>query len=497
MNDKGEMTVAEEMSNFLTEEQIEALKETLIKNPVNQGTSSVRITEDKMEAWLYLDEPENGEEYTKTGLIDYLTLNGVKQGIITSNLAAMAKKKIYRREVKAAEGKPVTEGCPGSYDFFFTPGDLSKAPLIRADGSVDYTSMKSLQNVHKGEKVALYHPAVQGENGYTVTGVELKAALSKDLPPLGGRGIVRDENEPNLYLANTDGKIQIIDNKVDIQTVHEVTGDVDMLTGKVEFYGDIVIEGNVSAGVLIRAGRNLTINGTVEGCTLFAGGDIVLKRGVQGSGKAKITARGSVFAEFIEYSDVTAGGSVQANTILNSTINAGEKVVLNGKRGAIIGGTVHALCGIEAQTLGNDVEVKTNIHCGIQPEELKKLKDMIRREAEIKKTLVELVEEMKDALKRSKGTTSPQAKQKAELSFKQMNQQKDMLFSNLDDIQKEKERLSAIQEKGKGAVVFIRGRINRGVVICIAGERMPIEKSTSFTRYSLNHGVIDAEVVAI
>lgn len=489
--------MAEEMSNFLTEEQMEALKETLIKNPVNQGASRVRITEDKMEAWLYLDEPENGEKYTKTGLIEYLELNGVREGIITSNIAAMAKKRIYRREIKVAEGKPMTEGSSGSYDFFFTPGDLSKAPLIREDGSVDYTSMKSLQNVHKGEKIALYHPAVQGENGCTVTGEELKSSLFKDLPPLTGRGIIRDGNDPNLYLANTDGKIQIIDNKVDIQTVHEITEDVDMLTGKVEFYGDIVIEGNVSAGVLIRAGRNLTINGTVEGCTLFAGGDIVLKRGVQGNGKAKITARGSVFAEFIEYSDVTAGREVQANTILNSTISAGETVTLNGKRGAIIGGSVHALCGIEAQTLGNDVEVKTTVHCGIQPEELKKLKEMIRREAEIRKTLMELVEEMKDALKRSKGTASPQAKQKAELSFKQMNQQKEMLFAKMDDIQQEKERLSAIQEKGRNAVIFIRGRVNRGAIICIAGERLPLERSTSFTRYTLNHGVIDAEVVAI
>jgi len=164
----------------------------------------------------------------------------------------------------------------------------------------------------------------------------------------------------------------------------------------------------------------------------------------------------------------------------------------------VIGGYVHGLCGVEAQTLGNDVEVKTVVHCGILPDDFKKMRDMIRREVEIKKTLMELVEEMTDLLKRRKQTQgSQQAQLKAEMSIKQMNAQKDKLFAMLDDIKLEKDRLTAIHDRGKGACIFIRGKINRGSVICIAAERMPLEKSTSFTKYSLNHGVIDGEVVAI
>lgn len=488
--------MADAMANFLTEEQMEELKEILIKNPVNQDASYVRITDDKMEAWLYLEEPENGEEYTKTGLLEYIALSGVRAGIIASNIAAMVKKGIYRREIKVAQGKHAAEGRAGSYDFYFTPEDLSKGPEIREDGSVDYTSMKSLQNVSKGDQLARYHPAVQGENGYRVTGEILKSPLTKDLPPLSGRGIIRDENDRNLYIANMDGKIQVIDHKVDIQPVHEVKEDVDLLTGTIEFYGDIIIRGNVSTGVVIRAGRNLTIDGTVEGCTLFAGGDIVLKRGVQGNGKAKISARGSVLAEFIEYSDVTAGRDVRANTILNSVISAEERVVLSGRRGAIIGGSVHGLRGIDAQSLGNDTEVKTWVHCGMEAETSKKLKDLILRETETERMLAELVVEMQEALKRSKSTTN-MVKQKAERNLRQMNQQKDVLFARLDEVRKEKEALSSVSEKGKGAAILIRGRINRGSVIGIDAEKLVLEKGTSFTKYTLNHGVINGEVVAI
>ncbi|MBO5292435.1 MAG: DUF342 domain-containing protein [Lachnospiraceae bacterium] len=489
--------MAGEMSKFLTEEQMDTLKETLIKNPVNESESYVRISEDEMEAWLYLGKPTEGESYTKTGLIDFLNQNRVVEGLISSNISAMAKKGIYRREVKVAEGKQAVEGTNGRYEFYFTPSDLSRAPLIREDGSVDYTSMKSLQNIRKGEKIALYYPAVQGENGVTVTGQEKKAELVKELPPLNGRGVSRDEENPNLYIANTDGKIQIVDNKVDIQTVHEITGDVDMLTGKVEFFGDIIVNGNVTSGVVIRAGRNLTIEGTVEGCTLYAGGDIVLKRGVQGGSKAKIKAKGNVFAEFIEYSEVKAGKDVQANIILNSTISAEQRVVLNGKKGAIIGGNIHGLCGVEAQTLGNEVEVKTTVHCGILPEDFRKLKDAVRRETEITKTLTELVDEMKELIQRHKSTTSQQVQLKTEQGLRQLNEKKDRLFQALDEVRQDKARLSSIHETGKEAAIFIRGTINRGSIICIAGERMPLDKSTSFTKYTLKNGVIHAEVVAI
>lgn len=490
--------MADEFSDFLTEEQMEELKDALDKESLLRKGLHLRITKDEMEAWLYLDPPAPGVEYTKEAVMDYLRQNKVLEGIISSNIGAMIKKKVYGREIKVAAGKPQRDGVNGKYEYFFTPSDLSKAPAVREDGSVDYTSMRALQNVHAGDQIALYHPAVAGENGRTITGRELRAAVSKDLVPLSGKGVIRDNDNPNLYLATMDGKIQILDKKVDIQSVHEVPGDVDMLTGKVEFFGDIIVEGNVSSGVLIRAGRNLTINGTVEGCTLFAGGDILLKRGVQGSGKGKITAKGSVFAEFIEYADVTAERDIQANIVLNSNLKAEGKIMVNGKRGSIIGGNVHGLCGVEAQTLGNDVEVKTSVHCGILPDDFVKLKDLIRRDQELRAELAEIVEEMTALIKQRRKMNSEQAMSRADKTLKQLNEKKDQFFAQLDDIKVDKERLSEVYENGKDASIVIRGKVNRNAIIGIGGEQqMPVDKSTSSMRYTLQRGLIDGSVMAL
>lgn len=87
--------------------------------------------------------------------------------------------------------------------------------------------------------------------------------------------------------------------KIDIQALHEINGDVTLITGKVEFFGDVVITGGVESGVIIRAGRNIEIKGNVEAVSLFAGGDIILGRGIQGAQRAKIIARGIFMRIFL------------------------------------------------------------------------------------------------------------------------------------------------------------------------------------------------------
>lgn len=504
----------EEKNDTITEQELLDLKEQLEKElgrtepepgkesavvgdkaPGLKKQSYVRITPDKMQAWLYLCEPPKGKFYTKEEMLDFLKKYNVVAGYITPNISAMCKKGVYDREIKVAEGRRPQDGKDGWYEFFFEVGDFSKSPKVREDGSVDYSSMRSLQNVKKGDKVAAYHPATQEEDGYTVTGGVLKAAPGKELAPLSGKGVSKEENS-DTYIANTDGKIEIKDNKVDIQTVYEVMDDLDLITGKVEFYGDIMISGSVGTGVVVRAGRNLTIDGTVEACNLYAGGDIVLKRGVQGAEKAQIKAKGSVYAEFLEYATVRAGGDVQANIILNCDIQADKKVTLNGKRGAIIGGNVHALRGMEMQNLGNAAEVKTVVHAGYLAEDYEEYLDVTKRETVLKEELAKLVEELNALIKRKK-TANRKLSNLEQIRARELSDKKDKIFINLENVRQERDKLKQMIEAGKGATILVKGYVNRGAVICIENARYPVEKSTSFMEYRAEHGAIDGKVISI
>lgn len=448
----------------------------------------LRIGEDEMAAWLYLAPPAEGQVYAKRDLENYLELHGVVKGYHSSNLSAMIKKKVYDREILVARGAEKRPGTDGYFEYLFAPEEHA-GPKVNEDGSVDYSSMSALQNVHKGDKVAIYHYAVQGEDGYTVLGGEMKADPVRDLPPMRGKGITR---ENGVYYAQSDGKIEVKDGKIDIQNVHEIMGDVDAIIGKIEFFGDVIINGNVEGGIVIRAGRNIEVHGTTGAASLFAGGDVMLTRGIQGGGK--ISARGNVFAEFIENTTVDAGGLVQANVILNAKVTAKNQVIATGRRGAIIGGYAHALKSIEVLTAGNDVELKTVLHCGYEPGSFDKLLEARRKETEIREKLSKLVDTMTEAL-REKRMRGAATSRNTEASLLEWNHLKDEYFAELDKVGKEREELETTMEEGRDSYIKVDGNIYRNVVIGINAEQMTLDRSTSFMKYAADKGIIEGTVI--
>lgn len=410
------------------------------------GESYVRIENDEMTAWLYLDEPAPPKVYyTKNEIVEFMIQNGVAKGFHQSNIAAMSKKRIHGREIKVAVGVKEMDGKDGYFDYRFTP-DTIRAPKVLPDGSVDYTSMSMLQNVHEGDILAIYHHSVKGEDGYNVRGKILPAKVGRDLPPMRGRNINNNEN-PDIYVAEIDGKVEVKNGRVDIQSVHEIIGTVGLITGRVEFLGDVIINGSVEAGVVIKAERNIIIKGSVEAVNMEAGGDIILERGIQGGQKAKLVAKGNVFADFIEHATVEAEGDVHANIIMNSNVSSGGKVVLTGKKGSLIGGFTHALKGIEVSNLGNRAEVRTIVHVGYEPNIYDQYLMIMHGDGETE--------------------TSDEEKE-------------DIYIQILE---------------GKGSEVVVDGPIYRGVVVSVNDARIPIEHNTCYMKYRYKNGTVDGTVI--
>lgn len=453
----------------------------------------VRVTEDDRQAWLYLMPKEDGGFYTKEELIGLLHEHEVTAGINEDNLIAMAKKKVYEREIKVAEYIAPVEGKDGWYEYFFDLNGSTRRPKIREDGSVDYQSMNMINNVKEGAVLAKYHLMVEGTPGKDVRGFEIPVNVVKNLPPLQGKGIVRDPEDENVYLAAQEGKVEYKDGRITLNNIHQISGDVDQIIGKVEFYGDVLISGNVEAGTVIRAGKSLTIEGTVEAADLVAGGDIILKRGIQGNQKAKIVCRGTLFADFIEHTQVKAGGNVEANIILNSQIEAEGKVILTGKKGTLIGGNVHGTGGIDCKELGNDVEVKTIVHAGVLPEILTKQRRLLKEEEDLKAELDQLLQDARTIEIKVKAAGGISAAMEKRL--KALQEEKRKLDEKIAD---NRDRLAEILhyiEKSRGAKVRIDGNLYKGSVICIDQCRMPVENNTMYMEYRNISGMIAGSVI--
>ncbi|WP_167955006.1 DUF342 domain-containing protein [Anaerosporobacter faecicola] len=345
----------------------------------------IRIDNDLLKAYITLIPTAEDTVFTRDSILTTLTSNKVIYGIKIDVIDEMIENKIVYTERLIAEGDAPVDGVDGYYQYFFNRETNSK-PIILSDGSVDYTSLSKIETVYEGQIIARYYKATKGELGRNIKGQQMLAKNGRELQPLKGKGFTIEEDK-TVYRSSLDGKIEYRDDKIEISNILIIEGDIDTLSGDADFSGDITVKGNVMTGARVKAGGNILVAGHVEAADLIAGGEVILQNGMQGGGKGKIIAGGKVSGKFFEQVTIEAGGSVAANAIMHCNIKSKEEVIVTGKRGVIVGGTINALCGVTATIIGSMAEVMTEVNIGCQNDPMPAI---IQREEEIKSLIAEI-----------------------------------------------------------------------------------------------------------
>lgn len=428
----------------------------------DNNESKVRISADEMEAFLLLPVPTPGERYTKEGVLELIQQGRVNYGIDEAAVTRMIDGRIFGKEVRVAKGTRSVDGKDGFFQYNFNM-DLNKKPTIRSDGSVDYWSIHAIEMVEEGQVIAVYHEPVQGVDGRTVTGKPVLAKRGRPQPPLSGKGFSRSEDSIT-YTADITGKIEMKNNRIQILSVYEVSGDVDVHTGNIDFRGDVVIHGNVTVGAVVKATGSITVDGICEACTIEAGKDILLRGGVLGGHKAVIRSKGDIHAKFFEYSTIEAEGSIEVNSALSSKMISYNQIILDGKRASLVGGYAYATAGVDAVMIGNANEVKTQVHVGASAEVLKQIVDVQNRLAEANTVLVKIAEGLQqfEAVAKERGINFNSDERRIALLRTKMTKQAEIATDS-----KELDRLNAIVERGKGATVRVVRDVYPGTTVCI------------------------------
>src|SRR5690606_27653982 len=109
--------------------------------------------------------------------------------------------------------------------------------------------------------------------------------------------------------------------------VYEVSGDLDMKTGNIDFVGNVVIRGNVPNGFEIKAKGDIHVYGTVESAFLYSEGSIFVNAGIVGQGNGKIYAKNNLHTTFINQGNIEVENDVHVSqSILHSTVIAGGSI---------------------------------------------------------------------------------------------------------------------------------------------------------------------------
>lgn len=341
-------------------------------------TASVMLSPDRMKGYITFNPPDNGKMMSLEEVLDVLSKNGIIYGISRTNLETIVKYPVFNEMICIAEGTPPVNGQNGKVEFLFDIKKESK-PTILEDGRVDFRELNLIESVVQGQKLCTLIPPIQGTPGRTVSGTDIPALDGKPAVLPKGRNVSASPDGMSL-VANISGQVSYQDEKISIFATYEVPADVDNSTGNINFVGNVTIRGNVLSGFIVEAGGNVEVWGVVEGAVIKAGGDIVLRRGMQGMSKGVLVSGGDIIARYIENSNVEARNNIKSEAVMHSNVKCGNKLELSGRKGLLVGGSCKVGKEIAAKVIGSHMATVTDIEVGVDPtvrERFKAVKDEI------------------------------------------------------------------------------------------------------------------------
>jgi uncharacterized protein len=330
---------------------------------------------------------------------------------------------------------------------------------------ISHYDRNTIISAAKGAVLGRITPAQPGEPGVDVHGKPIKPSRKPRQILLRGNVEMAADGSA---VALCDGRVVLDDNKLSIASVLDIPGDVDFGTGNIDTPGDIAIRGSVKDLFQVRSARDITIDGHVDGAVLDAGGEIVIRGGIHGHGKAIIRAASRIEAKLCDGALIEAGGifSVQRECI-NCRVSADK---ISSPAGTIIGGYTWSRNGIEVQNLGSPAAVKTFVSTGIPVKVTEQAIQMLLQAKECLDNARKIRQAIEPLMREMRRLSAQQRERATELMF-----QADTLEQQARDLDAKREQMvAAAAPEGQPAVLF-GGRIYAGVTVIISGRSTTIE----------------------
>lgn len=442
------------ISNYKTDSS--AVMDHDVRQIQNHPICNLYVTSDCMRAYMELKLQNAENNYNTDDIMRLLEQSGIQKGINLININAAVRDEKYYLRFLVAEGKPAVQGKSGYYEYRI---DTKKTEhvLVNSDGTVDYQNVFHIEGVKKNQVIVKYHFAENGIGGWNIFGEELPAQKGKELAVLRCEG-VEVSPDATTYTAAYDGRTEITQNMISVYKMLLVDGDYKRGMDNIDFDGDVLIKGSVITGMTIRAKHDIIVDGSVEPSTLEAGGNVFIRVGMNGNGNGSITAGKNIYGNYFEKANLIAQGKIYANSLLHCNVESFDKLTVLGSKGIILGGSIYAMAGIEANTIGNQFRIKTKLMIGANDAMLSEMAEVKANHMQCASTIADITLRME--------------KLEGNLTVPEVLLIYGKLKNALDEEKQEQARLHIIleqwilkMEKDKRAKIAVRKDINPGVVV--------------------------------
>jgi len=430
----------------------------------------IAISKDKLEAGITI-KTKRDKFPSESDIDSVISEAGITTGIDRSILKKIISEKRNVDKLVFAKGEPCVNGEESKL-IWYVNLNTSLRPTITEHGKVDFKHLKQCEPVEKGQELVSKLPPARGIPGVTVTGESI-SSVGEDISLPAGKNTTVSEDGLTLYAA-IDGHAFWMSEKVHVDNIYHIKGDVDFSTGNVRFDGTVIVDGDVRSGFRVEATDTIHIGGNVEAAEIFShNGDVIIQLGIVGRGKAKVLANGSLRCGFIQDGNVGVRGDVIIERYsINSNITSGGRVLLNHNEALIRGGKVVADQGIEASEIGSERNIKTEVGIsGTDSDEfdskrwdIKKNKDLLvlryttlLKRMEFLSLLKQRLPVLSSEKKREISQISKQIKEKEE-QIEDIEKQESALVHNKDD-------------HDYPRAIIVRDKLYGGVTITIGHRR--------------------------
>lgn len=454
------------------------------------------MTPDGLEAYVRYTRPEIDDldsdkiqnvldpEFFTQLLADNQIVFGLKEKTIQSFLANPPAGEF----VLIAEGRPMIPGEDARVEYTYEMDDGGPSPKVLDDGKVDLKELNLNINVRKGDVLAKKIPATEGEAGVKVTGEEIPARKGKDLNLFAGKNTILSEDGIQL-LADIDGTVSRTSNKLSVVDIYTIKGDVDYSTGNINFVGTVDILGNVLSGFKVEAHHDVIVHGIVEGAHIIAGGNVYLRRGVQGGDKGEVEAGGNIEARFVNSARLHAKESIRiGGPAMHCLLEAGDKIEFVGKNGILNGGVARATHSVEAENIGSEMGVATTVEVGVNPVIDQHYRDVCEELRVSRENLGKLNQIIK-ALKAMKDQQKSLPPEREKMLLDSIKSSYSMMGS-VKQLEKEKETLEEEMKSSRAGHIRVRGQVFPGVTIKIGRSVSKIDHAMKMVTLKREGGEI-------
>lgn len=455
----------------------------------SDGRVVIEISEEDMKAFMTLIPPKpRGRVLDIDDIMDALNEKNVTVGIKEDVISKCLEEDMYHVMTVIAEGSRPKNGENAKVVYNFR---TEKKVHLEEDekGQVNFKDLDLVENVVAGQLLATKVQATEGQPGRTISNKLLEAKPGKDLELVPGKNTELSPDGMNI-IATINGQVTLLNEKVSVEPIYEIKGDVDMHTGNILFLGTVIVKGNVEDGFSIKAAGDIEIKGSVGKCLLDAEGDVNIKQGVMGKLGGTIKTGGSVWSKFLEQVTVIADKNVFVQDgIMHCKVDATEKVVCFGKRATIVGGRIRAGEIVNTKTLGSVSFTETVVEVGVDPKSRQRLFDLEKEQSKNEDSMEKLNTNI-TTLENQQKVKRKFSEEKKEL-LEQMLTSREELLVRINEIREEMDELKSylklLKTIGKTSV---SKNVYPGVKIGIKDTYFDVTNEFKYVTFVLESGRI-------